>query len=78
MQLAGSGMVSDPSLSICLRTLVMTKFEAIQFLASKDESCNEWHEAGMWVCVRRILNESEDKRFTEDDLQALLEYAAKY
>lgn len=57
---------------------IMNKFEAIQFLASKDESCNEWHEAGMWIAVRRILKEDDSKVFTEDDIAALLEYAAKY
>ncbi len=56
----------------------MNKLEAIQYLNEHDESCNEWHEAGMWIAVRRILGETDDKRFTEEDLKGLLDYAAKY
>lgn len=56
----------------------MTKFEAIQYVANNDESCNEWHEAGMWIITRRILRADDDKRFTKEELKELLEYAAKY
>jgi len=54
------------------------KLEAIKFLRANDESCNEWWEAGMWVCVKRILAEPDEKRFTEAELRELLKYAERY
>ena len=54
------------------------KFGAIQYLMDHDESCNEWHEAGMWSAVKCIMLSPDDNQWDEADLKCLLNNAARY
>jgi hypothetical protein len=55
----------------------MNKAEALEYLVKNNVYCDEWSGAGMYEALSKII-ESEEKIFTQEYLDDLLEIASKF
>lgn len=52
----------------------MDTLTALKWLRDRDQSCNEWYEAGMWYATKTVLSK-EGYLWNEAELQMLLDDA---
>ena len=57
--------------------VIMNKIEALKYLIEFDVSSDEWSEAGMYHAVKDVI-ESEEVKFSTEELDILLERAAEF